>query len=120
MEEKILVVEDDIDLQKMYTEILRSSGYQVETASDGEEGVKKFKDFNPKLIIMDSDMPKLNGYDATLKIKQIDEKITIVLITGYSKIAEGIQEKQGHEFVEIITKPIGMELLLEIAKKYCI
>ena len=120
MKGKILVVEDDLDLQKMYTEILESDEYQVETASNGEEGGMKFKEINPRLIIMDSDMPILNGYEASLKIKQIDKNVKIILITGYSKVAEGIQEKGGDEFVEIITKPIGMDFLLEIVKKYCI
>jgi len=120
MKGKILVIEDDLDLQKMYTEILESDEYQVETASNGEEGVMKFKEINPRLIIMDSDMPILNGYEASLKIKQIDKNVKIILITGYSKVAEGIQEKGGDEFVEIITKPIGMDFLLEIVKKYCI
>ena len=120
MKGKILVVEDDLDLQKMYTEILESDEYQIETASNGEEGVMKFKEINPRLIIMDSDMPILNGYEASLKIKQIDKNVKIILITGYSKVAEGIQEKGGDEFVEIITKPIGMDFLLEIVKKYCI
>lgn len=69
MKEKILVVEDDLDLQKMYTEILESDEYQVETASNGEEGVIKFKEINPELIIMNSDMPKLNVYEASLKIR---------------------------------------------------
>ena len=120
MKEKILVVEDDLDLQKMYTEILESDEYQIETASNGEEGVIKFKEINPALIIMDSDMPILNGYDASLKIKQIDKNAKIILITGYSKVAEGMQEKGGDEFVEIITKPIGMDFLLETVKKYCV
>ena len=124
MKEKILVEEDDLDLQKMYTEILESDEYQIETASNGEEGVIKFKEINPALIIMDSDMPILNGYDASLKIKQIDKNAKIILITGYSKVAEGMQEKGGDEFVEIITKPIGMDFLLEtvkniVSKKYC-
>ncbi len=120
MKGKILVVEDDEDLQNMYAEILESNDYQIETASDGEEGVEKFKEFDPKLVIMDSDMPKLDGYNATLKIKEIDHDATIVLITGYPKVAEGIKEEKRKEFVSIITKPIGMELLLDIAKKYCI
>jgi len=119
MKEKILVIEDDLDLQKMYTEILESDEYEIETAINGEEGVIKFKETNPKLIIMDSDMPKLNGYEASLKIKQIDKNVRIILITGYSKVAEGIQERGGEEFVEIITKPIGMDFLLETVKKYC-
>ncbi len=119
MKGKILVVEDDIDLQQMYTEILQSNEYQVETASDGEEGIIKFKDFNPKLTIMDSDMPKLNGYEATLKIKQINKEAIIVLITGYSKVSEEMQGRREQEFAEIISKPIGVESLLKIAEKYC-
>ena len=120
MKGKILVVEDDLDLQKMYTEILESDEYQVETASNGEEGVMRFKEISPGLTIMDSDMPILNGYEASLKIKQIDKNVKIILITGYSKVAEGIQEKGGDEFVEIITKPIGMDVLLETVKNYCV
>ncbi|MFB5624158.1 MAG: response regulator transcription factor, partial [Nitrosopumilus sp.] len=87
-------------------------------AFNGEEGVKKFKEFRPHLTIMDGDMPILDGYQAFKQIKEIDNKANVVIITGFSeydlKNIEAI--KQG--LIKVISKPLGINELLALAKKY--
>ena len=69
MEKTILVVEDDVDLIGIYKEILELHEYDVQTALNGKEGVEKFKELEPALVIMDGDMPVLDGYEAFKQIK---------------------------------------------------
>jgi len=118
MKGTILVVEDDLDLIEIYREILEMHEFDVQTASNGKEGVKKFIEFKPYLVIMDGDMPILNGYQAFKQIKEIDSKANVIIITGfpedYPKNVDAI--KQG--LIKIISKPLGVNQLLDLAKKY--
>lgn len=57
----ILLIEDDRDLRSVYTMILRSQGYRVETANDGMAALIKLKDFTPDLILLDYLMPRMDG-----------------------------------------------------------
>ncbi len=69
MDRTILLVENDIDLIQVYKEILELHEFDVQTALNGEEGVEKFKQTKPSLVIMDVDMPVLNGFKAFKQIK---------------------------------------------------
>lgn len=118
MKGTILVVEDDVDLIEIYREVLEMHEFDVQTALNGEEGIKKFTEYKPYLVIMDGDMPVLNGYQSFKKIKEIDNKANVVIVTGYSEFdPKNIAAiKQG--LIKIIPKPLGVNQLLELAKKY--
>lgn len=58
---KVLVVEDDADLQEVYVMILRSQGYEVEAADNGLEALNKLRRFTPDVILLDYLMPKMDG-----------------------------------------------------------
>ena len=60
----ILIVEDDTELLDLYVEMLQVNMYNVQTDIDGEEAVSKYKQIHPDLVVMDGDMPKLDGYEA--------------------------------------------------------
>ena len=114
----ILVVEDDIDLIGIYKEILELHEFNVQIALNGEEGVEKFKQTKPSLIIMDGDMPVLNGYDAFKQIKEIDKNANVVIITGFSEFETKNQEAIKQGLIKVISKPLGVNELLNLAKKY--
>ena len=118
MEKIILVVEDDVDLVGIYKEILELHEYHVETALNGEEGVEKFKQVNPSLVIMDGDMPVLDGYEAFKKIKEIDKNANVVIVTGFSEFEPKSQEAIKLGLIKVISKPLGVDELLKLAKKY--
>lgn len=64
---KILVVEDDLYLRELYAETLANEGYTVDTAADGEEGLKKVVEGGYDLVLMDIILPKMNGLDILRK-----------------------------------------------------
>ena len=118
MNRLVLVVEDDVDLNGIYKEILELHGFEVVTAINGEEGVQKFTKYNPSLVIMDGDMPILDGYQAFKQIKEIDANANVVIITGFSEFEPKSQEAIKKGLIKVISKPLGVDELLELAKKY--
>ena len=81
---KILIIEDDPFLLKLYKEILSDTGLEVEEALDGETGLRKVKDSKPDLILLDIMLPKMNGLDVLEKLKegQSTREIPVVIITN--------------------------------------
>ena len=118
MEGTILVVEDDVDLLGVYKETLEMHEFDVETALNGEEGVKKFREFRPNLVIMDGDMPVLDGYQAFKQIKQIDKNANVIIITGFSEMDSENSGAIRQGLIKVISKPLGIDELLALATKY--
>ena len=118
MKKSILIVEDDTNLNLLYKEILELQGFEVETAENGKEGVEKFVQTKPSLVIMDGEMPILNGYDAFKQIKAIDKDANVVIITGFSELEIKNQEAIKEGLIKVISKPITLKQIGELAKKY--
>jgi PAS domain S-box-containing protein len=84
---RILVVDDNDDSRESLSRLLRKLGHQVEVAGDGEQAVALAGELLPTFILMDMGMPKLNGYDATQRIRQTDwgKDIRIIALTGWGQ-----------------------------------
>jgi CheY-like chemotaxis protein len=83
---KVLLVEDDESLRNLYSKVLKDNKYEVETAVDGEDSFIKIDSFKPNVIILDIEMPKLNGIEV-LKILKADpelKKIPVIMFTSSS------------------------------------
>ena len=118
MDRTILLVENDIDLIQVYKEILELHEFDVQTAFNGKEGVEKFKQTKPSLVIMDGDMPVLNGFEAFKQIKEIDKNANVVIVTGFTEFELKSQEAVKLGLIKVISKPLGVDELLNLAKKY--
>ncbi len=114
----ILVVEDDIELLDLYAEILQVNMYNVQTAINGEEAVSKYRQIHPYLVVMDGNMPKLDGYEAFSQIIEMDKNAKVVIVTGYSEFELKNKRALEQGLVSVISKPIGVDTLLDLAKKY--
>jgi len=81
---KILLIEDDQLMSRMYQKIFTFEGYKVETAVDGEQGLEKSRTSKPTLILLDIMMPKMNGLQVLEKLKADPEtkKIPVVVLTN--------------------------------------
>ena len=118
MNKTILIVEDDEDLCGIYKEILELYGFDVKIAVNGLEGVEKFKETKPSLVIMDADMPVLDGYKAFKQIKEIDNNAQVIIVTGFADNEPRSIEAIKEGLIKIISKPIGVNELLDMVKKY--
>ncbi len=83
---KILIVEDDSFLSKMYAKKFELDGFEVQVAVDGAEGVEKMKSFHPNLVLMDIMMPKMSGLEAMDKAKADPtlKDIPVLVLTNLS------------------------------------
>ncbi len=90
MKKKILVVEDNEQNLYLATFLLEQSGYEVVTALNGLEAIERAKMEKPDLILMDMQLPEMNGYEATKRIKSIGDinRIPIVPVTSYAKAGD--------------------------------
>ena len=118
MNNTVLVVEDDIDLLMVYKEILEMSKFDVHTAVNGQEAVEKFKEIQPSLVIMDGDMPVLDGYEAFNQIKEFDNNANVIIVTGAEEFESKNQEAIKKGLIKVIAKPIGIDQLRDLAQKY--
>ncbi|GAX60527.1 cheY-like receiver protein [Candidatus Scalindua japonica] len=80
----ILVVEDDKNQRLLYEQELMLEGYEVVTASDGKEAMEKVHEQQPDIIIMDINMPKMDGIETMGKILSKNREIPVVINTAYS------------------------------------
>lgn len=111
---KILIAEDQGDLREMIAQTLRLSGYEVVTTEDGERAFQQAKSTLPDLIILDYELPRLNGSQVCEKLKAIDafSQTPVVMISSYgnplyveTSLAAGAQA--------FIRKPFELDHLTE-------
>ncbi len=80
---RILVVEDETNLQILYKKELEDEGYEVIIAQNGMEALKKTKKQKPDLVVMDIRMPEKDGIEAMGEVLAFDKKIPVILNTAY-------------------------------------
>jgi CheY-like chemotaxis protein len=93
----ILVIDDNVNLQIAFKKVLTSSGYQVELASDGEEGLRLARETRPDVIVLDMMLPKLSGLDVLRALKQdvATERIPVIALSALPISNEARLRKDG-------------------------
>ncbi len=119
MSKRILVVEDQEDNRRILRDLLTSVGFQILEAEDGEQGIAAAEAHRPDLILMDIQMPIVDGYEATRRIKANPElkAIPIIVVTSYA--LSGDEDKaRAAGADDYITKPYSPRQLLAKVKAY--
>ncbi|HCC68359.1 MAG TPA: hypothetical protein DEP99_00510 [Nitrospiraceae bacterium] len=117
MGKKILIVEDDEKNLKLMRVILKNAGYETIEAENGEKGVKLAKENIPSLILMDIQMPVMDGIEALriLKTDPLTKDIPVIAFTSYTM--KGNKERFLEEgFDGYLSKPIDVKGFLDIVK----
>jgi DNA-binding response OmpR family regulator len=118
MIKRILIIDDDRVIRKLYMHALEDTSYQVDTVESGKKGIELFSEFNYDLVLLDLNMPDMNGIEVLRKIRATDPDIPVYIITAFYKdfldeISSAIED--GLKF-EITHKPILPDQIVLIAK----
>jgi CheY-like chemotaxis protein len=113
---KILIVEDSIDAREMLAMLFNMEGYNVATAEDGREGLRRASADNPDLIVTDIQMPYVDGNEMIRRLRaQPDSKrVPIIVMTAYGEDTGNRAVQSGAD--RAFTKPVDYDLLLQAIK----
>ena len=84
---RVLVVDDEPKIAKLLKSYLESSGYEVETAGCGEEGLDSAKEHKPDLVVLDLKLPDISGYEVSDRLRQVysHEALPILMLTAMDR-----------------------------------
>lgn len=117
-EKRVLVIDDDEVIQISCQEILQKSGYTVEAFDNGHDGIARFKELRPQLLVVDIKMRGLDGFQVVNIVRGIDPDIVIVVITGYATIETAVEAMKVGAY-DFLPKPFTPdELRLIINRGY--
>ncbi len=105
----ILIAEDNESNYRLFQSILRKE-YSLIHAWDGQEAIEKFKEHQPQIILMDINMPRMDGYEATKEIRKLSADVPIIAITAFA-YASDEQRVLENGFDGYMSKPINAPLL---------
>ena len=114
MKKKILVVEDELDMLDTVASFLRSNGYEVFTAEDGEKAVKLFHAEKPDLVVLDIILPKMDGWKVCHEMKKDPQLSMIPVIMLSALIQEEGKSSSPLEKADLyLAKPFRLEKLMD-------
>ena len=119
MRPRILIVEDQEDNRRILHDLLSSVGFELMEASTGDEGVRMAELSRPDLILMDVQMPVVDGYEATRRIKAKSElrAIPIIVVTSYALSGDDAKAKVAGADA-YVAKPYSPRELLAIVRRF--
>jgi CheY-like chemotaxis protein len=116
MAQKILWIDDEIDLLRAHTRLLEQKGYEVSTASNGEDALEMVRTNDYDLVFLDEIMPGIGGLETLAKIKEILPNLPVVMVTKNE--AESLMEEAiGGKISDYLTKPVNPSQILLACKK---
>jgi PAS domain S-box-containing protein len=115
---KILLVDDEPELLEMLAGLLKSEGYTVRCAQNGDEAIRRFKRESADVVITDLRMPAMDGLEVLRSIKEIDSSVEVIVLTGYASIDAAIAALRSDGAFDFLTKPLDQleDFLITIEK----
>ena len=112
----ILIIEDELTLAKNIATYLKRSGYDADVASAGEEGLAQIETFRPEVVLLDYALPGINGLDTLKRIKALDERIAVIMMTGHGSEQVAVEAMKAGAHDYLIKPVILSELKLRLEK----
>ncbi|MCA9958659.1 MAG: response regulator [Anaerolineales bacterium] len=115
----ILYVEDNLDNRKLVSRVLRASGFEFHGVEDGKGALAYLAEQTPDLILMDINLPEIDGYTMTQQLRQIDKLATIPIVAMTANVMKADREKSVAAGCDgFIQKPINVDLLPDQIREY--
>ena len=112
----ILVVDDDADIREVLADRLESLGYRVFAAETAKVGLELLERQNPQLVLLDIEMPDMNGIDMLREIRRGEHDVTVVMITAYGTIERAVEAMKEGAY-DFIPKPFEPDHIALIVAK---
>jgi CheY-like chemotaxis protein len=111
---RIVIVDDNADIRDLLQIKLKKLGHAVETAGDGDAGLKQITESHPDIAIIDIGMPGMDGYEVAKRVREdVEGEILLIALTGFGQ-ADDRERAAAAGFDEHLTKPIRVEELQQI------
>lgn len=119
MRKLVLVVEDQPDNRAILRDLLNSAGFEVREAQSGIEGIEAAVRWQPNLILMDIQMPEMDGYEATQRIKAnpVTTAIPVIAVTSYALSGDELKARTAG-CDDYVTKPFSPRALLATVRAW--
>ncbi len=118
--QKVLIVDDETEVLKPMEDMLEGLGYSAASADNGKQAIAKYITWQPDVVLMDRNMPEMDGTKCAEIIIEHDPAAKIVLVSGYDKEgADGLNEKEKLLIKNYLTKPIDITRLSQILSQLC-
>jgi PAS domain S-box-containing protein len=114
---RILVVDDSPDNQMLFKIMLKKLGATIEIAGDGVSGMEAAKSHDFDVVLMDIQMPVMDGHETTKKLRMIGYKVPIIALTAHAMIEER-ERALNSGFTDFLSKPVQWDNLVELVQKY--
>jgi DNA-binding response OmpR family regulator len=107
---KVLIVEDDDDLRDLVRTVVEREGMGTIEAADGREGLRKFYEHRPKLLILDIGLPKLDGWQVLERVRELGDVPVLILTAASDELDKVRGLREGAD--DYVTKPFGRQELI--------
>jgi len=112
----ILVIDDEADLCSLFRDMLEDEGHSVITAQDGLEGLERYGECKPDIIILDLKMPRMGGMETLRNIRKVDKDVIVIILTAYGT-AFTAREAADLNVYEYISKPFNIETVKRVVSE---
>jgi two-component system, OmpR family, response regulator len=107
---RVLLVEDDDDNRELMAEVLTTSGYEVLSAANGQDGLKMLSEHSVEVVVTDVGMPGMGGLEMAKAAKAIAPTVPVVIVTGWAE-RDDIARARGREVDAVLIKPVDPDAL---------
>lgn len=103
---KVLVIDDDLDFLESIHLILIMKKHTVHSITNGRESMMAYEEFEPDIVLLDINMPDMDGYEVFKRLKQQHPNAKIYLMSGYALEREKYEDAMSKSLAGLLTKPI--------------
>ncbi len=115
MAKKILIIDDEDSIHLLYSEEFEEEGYEVYGALSGEDALDKMNDISPDLVILDINMPGMDGIEVLRKIKEINPNLPVILSSAYQEFKQDLASWASDDY---IVKSANLDELKAAVKRH--
>jgi CheY-like chemotaxis protein len=114
---KVLLADDEPNVRRLYGQMLEGNGYDIEIAIDGQEALDVAISGSFDLLILDLNMPRLDGFEVMAGLKEAGKVLPVIVMTGHFP-EEVVEDRlEGLQVVEVLRKPVMITTLLNAVKR---